>query len=800
MAAGRKLQAEIDKVLKKVEEGIEEFNTVWDNVHGATHANQREKFEAELKTQIKKLQRDREQIKTWQSDKNIKDKNVLAEARRKIELDMERFKEFERDAKTKQYSKEGLSKGDKVDPEEELRIKHREWIQSAIDKLQVQVDEIEAEHEAAAAQTSGKKKNSKKDAEAHKDPHLAFVQETHRWHATKLEQLLRKVDNSEVKFDDLEELRDSVEYYVDENSRSPDEFQPFDEIYETFALEDIEDYLAKDKDKRDSEAGDRSEPAGDLDSTSVVSGEEKVGKKEKHEDEVKAPSKSTKADKGGLPASPSVSTRQTKKAEAAEDPSAAQSAQKPWPPMVSVWQNPVGPPKSSQAPVSRPGPSLPPPSQPAPDRPPPPGQAPVLSTQQPPPKPAPHQPPQMPPPMQAPPQPPLPSPPLGSPPRPQPPPGGPGTLAGIVGSTPMPPPPSMAPPAPQDGLPGAGASPSPQATVAQASLSDIPTSAPPPPPPPLLPPPPPSPAPVQGSPPASSPSLPAHAKVPTADLEPPSWAPPPPPVEDRTQPAPKMPPPSEAPPPPSESPPLPPLDGYPVGLVFEGGGSGALLEGALAPASLSAISPAIQLPQIAQLSQLSQAASSFEDGVGLPVGGLAGSASDVCTRPAEGTGHSTTPESGGALSSLKLNALQQLAASHQHLPLPCDSRRNRKYVPRNPYAHLDTRGNAAYATQPTRNYDDPAMFEKYDLDTLFFIFYYQQGSYQQHLAAKELKKLSWRYHTKYLTWFQRHEEPRMTAAEFERGAYVYFDHDSGWCQRIKSEFTFEYQFLEDEPM
>jgi len=42
--------------------------------------------------------------------------------------------------------------------------------------------------------------------------------------------------------------------------------------------------------------------------------------------------------------------------------------------------------------------------------------------------------------------------------------------------------------------------------------------------------------------------------------------------------------------------------------------------------------------------------------------------------------------------------------------------------------------------QPTRTYEDAAMFEKYDLDTLFFIFYYQQGSYQQHLAAKELKK------------------------------------------------------------
>ncbi|KAF1764087.1 hypothetical protein GCK72_004033 [Caenorhabditis remanei] len=34
--------------------------------------------------------------------------------------------------------------------------------------------------------------------------------------------------------------------------------------------------------------------------------------------------------------------------------------------------------------------------------------------------------------------------------------------------------------------------------------------------------------------------------------------------------------------------------------------------------------------------------------------------------------------------------------------------------------------------------------------------------YGQLLAAKALKKLSWRFHTKYLTWFQRHEEQKQT--------------------------------------
>ena len=48
-----------------------------------------------------------------------------------------------------------------------------------------------------------------------------------------------------------------------------------------------------------------------------------------------------------------------------------------------------------------------------------------------------------------------------------------------------------------------------------------------------------------------------------------------------------------------------------------------------------------------------------------------------------------------------------------------------------------------------------------------------------------------------MTWFQRHEEPKVTTDEFEQGTYVYFDYESGWCQRIKTDFRFEYSFLED---
>ena len=65
MAAGRKLQSEVDKTLKKIDEGIEEFKGLWDKANQASTPSQKEKVEADLKKDIKKLQRYREQLKTW---------------------------------------------------------------------------------------------------------------------------------------------------------------------------------------------------------------------------------------------------------------------------------------------------------------------------------------------------------------------------------------------------------------------------------------------------------------------------------------------------------------------------------------------------------------------------------------------------------------------------------------------------------------------------------------------------------------------------------------------------------------
>jgi len=74
-----------------------------------------------------------------------------------------------------------------------------------------------------------------------------------------------------------------------------------------------------------------------------------------------------------------------------------------------------------------------------------------------------------------------------------------------------------------------------------------------------------------------------------------------------------------------------------------------------------------------------------------------------------------------------------------------------------------------------------------------------EGTRAQYLAAVTLKKQSWRFHTKYMMWFQRHEEPKTINDEYEQGTYIYFDYER-WAQRRKEGFTFEYRYLEDREL
>ena len=104
-----------------------------------------------------------------------------------------------------------------------------------------------------------------------------------------------------------------------------------------------------------------------------------------------------------------------------------------------------------------------------------------------------------------------------------------------------------------------------------------------------------------------------------------------------------------------------------------------------------------------------------------------------------------------------------LEAAFNHMPHPSDSERLRPYLPRNPCATPPY-----YPQLPPVGSDCLEFFQRLSTETLFFIFYYMEGTKAQYLAAKALKKHSWRFHTKYMMWFQRYEEPKVINDEFEQ--------------------------------
>ena len=124
------------------------------------------------------------------------------------------------------------------------------------------------------------------------------------------------------------------------------------------------------------------------------------------------------------------------------------------------------------------------------------------------------------------------------------------------------------------------------------------------------------------------------------------------------------------------------------------------------------------------------------------------------------------------------NTQRLFTASAANLPEPVDAERPKHYRPQNPFPYSPQH----YPQEPLAIFDDPRLYNRIDTDTLFYLFYYRQGTYQQLLAAKALKSQSWRFHKQYSTWFQRHEEPKSITEEYEQGTYRFFDYESTWSE------------------
>uniref|UniRef100_A0A671RIS6 CCR4-NOT transcription complex subunit 3 n=1 Tax=Sinocyclocheilus anshuiensis TaxID=1608454 RepID=A0A671RIS6_9TELE len=817
MADKRKLQGEIDRCLKKVAEGVEQFEDIWKKLHNAANANQKEKYEADLKKEIKKLQRLRDQIKTWVASNEIKDKRQLVENRKLIETQMERFKVVERETKTKAYSKEGLGLAQKVDPAQKEKEEMEQWLTNTIDTLNMQVDQFESEVESLSVQTRKKKGDKEKQDRIEE---LKRLIERHRYHIRMLETILRMLDNDSIQVEAIHKIKDDVEYYID-SSQDPD-FEENEFLYDDLDLEELRKSVlifvfltswlscsdqspVKNGNPSLSSFSSSASSGSSSSSSSLVSMATVIG--------------GCTAVSGGSSLLGSFSSAVQQHA-----PQSQQQAQVKLSSTSVPSNNTPSPPSHPTLPASTTS-SLPSSSTPGP----------VTSNSQ----------------SQA------SSVPgvegsrlglgLGK--------GGvtvtssssgaqmPGlgmagmsgslnTMAGLLsGSTPAPYAQAAAGgtagsvasgpvgsgsvssgiSVPSAGAGGAntgatsngagtgagigllGSSPGhdtltggilnlvPGQTALQASaqipVSHVGT------------------APGGGT---GESGLSGNGSSSVASAGVGTNVAPARPLSSLKQNGAT----SDLDNGPSllSSITLPPSSPSPAFTDSTPGG-GSLLNG---PHSYTLNTEAIKTPEPpSSLKAMAERAA-----LGLTLDGEISSLHlpdrappGPTTAPQPAVSEVNLPPSLGACplgpTPLTKEQLYQQAmqeAAWIHMPHPSDSERIRQYLMRNPCPTPPF-----HHQVPPHHSDSIEFYQRLSTETLFFIFYYLEGTKAQYLSAKALKKQSWRFHTKYMMWFQRHEEPKTITDEFEQGTYIYFDYEK-WGQRKKEGFTFEYRYLEDRDL
>lgn len=703
MSNARKLQTEIDRVMKKVDEGVGLFDEIWEKVYAAEQQNQKEKYEMDLKKEIKKLQRLRDQIKTWIGSSDVKDKEPLIEARKLIETKMEQFKICEKETKTKTYSKEGLAREEKLDPAEEAKLNTTSWIGDYIHNLNQLVEDREVEIERLS---SGKGKKTNKHII---DEYNGYVA-NHKFHVNKLEGIMRLVNNDRLDVEVVDNIKEDLDYYID--SYEDDDYQQaYDEefFYESLGLDGLDvvnvdrvtqvavptKKVTNDDAASSSSKGSKENKKAKKSSLSSVIpltiGRARASSSGKDKDTAKEVEKSTPSKIGRATATASTSTSSapavpTARAPAAPPHSGASMAailkreteqqekerqkllreQQARQQQEQLRQQQL---RQQQEAQLRQQEALRQQQQEAQLR-----QQEAMRQQQ------------------------------------------------------------QAHAAQQQAQQEAAAKQQQKAAAAQLQAA------------------------------AQQQQQAAEQKA-AQKLQN---------VQQQLQAA------AQAGASSSAVHQAAAQQAGALDILSQGLGGLQLGPGGAGPAS----APGVDRP-------------STSDGTSAPgvagappqLGANATGAAAVSLNQAAAAAAVATNSFSDATGSSYLTALNE---SFANMPHNVDNERSRQYTPQNPYPTP-----SSYPSTPSSIFDNPAVFEKLGTDCLFFIFYYSQGTYQQYLAARELKKQSWRFHKKYMTWFQRHEEPKVTTDEYELGTYVYFDYETGWCTRIKTDFRFEYSFLED---
>lgn len=92
-----------------------------------------------------------------------------------------------------------------------------------------------------------------------------------------------------------------------------------------------------------------------------------------------------------------------------------------------------------------------------------------------------------------------------------------------------------------------------------------------------------------------------------------------------------------------------------------------------------------------------------------------------------------------------------------------------------------------------------AMFQKFQLDSLFYIFYSMPRDVLQLAAAQELYNRDWRFHKELGVWMTRVPgvEPTMKTDTFEQGSFFFFNPDR-WNKERRDNVTLKYEQIEEK--
>lgn len=151
---------------------------------------------------------------------------------------MEAFKDVEREAKTKNYSKEGLMNANKLDPREKERRDVREWIADSIDRMEQINEQLDASlDELLIGMKKVKSKDKAKNEANKKAAALKSLSEKNKFHLAKFEGILRMLDNDNLDLMKVNGIKDDFEYYLDKANDGENE--SIDYIYDDLVIDEI---------------------------------------------------------------------------------------------------------------------------------------------------------------------------------------------------------------------------------------------------------------------------------------------------------------------------------------------------------------------------------------------------------------------------------------------------------------------------------------------------------------------------------------------------------------------------------